>query len=130
MVKNIHEIKCQDCLKYQESPENKIVLCDICNGAVHQNCYGFPLNEGVPEGHWYCYRCQMLKLRQLEIDETICYFCGKKKGIIKNFIVEERKNQLKTKNFMAHGFCLQWFPGFLDQDRYFTYFFLRKLKSF
>ena len=43
-------IKCQICLKGTDSKKNHIVLCDFCNGAVHQKCYGVPIETSLPNG--------------------------------------------------------------------------------
>ena len=41
---------CEICCERFGSPENNIVFCDLCNLAVHQFCYGYPLSEEIPEG--------------------------------------------------------------------------------
>ena len=43
-------IKCQVCLRYAYTPDNQIILCHFCNGAVHQKCYGAPIESKMPEG--------------------------------------------------------------------------------
>jgi hypothetical protein len=37
---------------------NLLVYCDGCDVAVHQGCYGIIL---VPEGDWFCRRCEYKK---------------------------------------------------------------------
>ena len=43
-------IKCQVCLRYADTKNDKIILCDFCNGAVHQKCYGAPIESKIPKG--------------------------------------------------------------------------------
>lgn len=44
---------CDVCCERVSSPENEIVLCDYCNVAVHQFCYGYPLSVSVPKGFYF-----------------------------------------------------------------------------
>ncbi|KAF4994448.1 hypothetical protein FGRMN_5778 [Fusarium graminum] len=48
------EIVCAICLKPHSQDPNQIILCDICDFAVHQECYGVP---DIPEGDWLCKSC-------------------------------------------------------------------------
>ena len=54
-------ICCDICLEFDHDLDNKIVLCDLCNVAVHQSCYGSELLDSVPAGDWYCDRCKSMK---------------------------------------------------------------------
>ena len=45
------EIKCQVCLKFTFETDDQIVLCDLCNGAVHQKCYGSPIENELPRSN-------------------------------------------------------------------------------
>ena len=42
-------IKCQVCLRYVFTPDDQIILCSFCKGAVHQKCYGAPIESKMPE---------------------------------------------------------------------------------
>ncbi|KAM3527422.1 hypothetical protein NHJ13051_002960 [Beauveria bassiana] len=48
------EIICGICTKPHSNPPNEIILCDNCDFAVHQECYGIP---EIPEGDWLCKSC-------------------------------------------------------------------------
>lgn len=48
------EIVCAMCLKPHSQDPNQIILCDMCDFAVHQECYGVP---DIPEGDWLCRSC-------------------------------------------------------------------------
>jgi len=45
---------CAICSKPDSEPPNEIILCDNCDFAVHQDCYGIPV---IPEGDWLCKSC-------------------------------------------------------------------------
>lgn len=49
-----NEIVCAMCLKPHSQAPNQIILCDMCDFAVHQECYGVP---EIPEGDWLCKSC-------------------------------------------------------------------------
>ncbi|RKL49335.1 hypothetical protein BFJ72_g794 [Fusarium proliferatum] len=48
------ELVCAICIKPHSQPPNQIILCDMCDFAVHQECYGVP---DIPEGDWLCKSC-------------------------------------------------------------------------
>lgn len=48
-------ISCCICLDLDSLEENQIVICEMCDVAVHEDCYG--VGE-IPEGDWLCQKCK------------------------------------------------------------------------
>ena len=54
-VESFQQIKCDICFGCDSEEEvDEIVLCDLCNVAVHQSCYKRNLSDKVPKGDWFC----------------------------------------------------------------------------
>jgi hypothetical protein len=57
---NDEDIQCDVCLEFEYEDGDNIVICELCNAAVHQTCHGGDLANKIPNGAWYCERCEKL----------------------------------------------------------------------
>ena len=60
---------CAICGSGEACNSDAIVLCDRCDVAVHQGCYGIP---NVPEGKWLCLKCAWAPNERVEC--VVCPF--------------------------------------------------------
>ena len=56
---NDEDIMCDSCLDdfHDEQTNDDLVICEKCNVAVHQSCYGHNLIGNFPQADWFCERC-------------------------------------------------------------------------
>lgn len=70
------DLRCDICgVGDTAAANNLIVLCEFCDVAVHQECYGVPL---IPEGPWLCRKCYLMGSKMAD-----CAFCPWKSGALK-----------------------------------------------
>lgn len=90
---------------------NRLIVCSMCNVAVHQRCYG--VQEDVSES-WLCSWCK--KRNQTEKSERPCLLCPKQGGALK--LVRKRGHRSDNGECaeFAHLFCCQWMPEVYIED--------------
>ena len=99
---------CHVCNCGDSDDINQIIFCDICNVAVHQDCYGVGI---VPEGQWLCSWCSWKASTKAESSTAECVLCPSKGGAVKPVVeVDSKETVGREGTKFAHLFCSQWVP--------------------
>ncbi|CAG9464803.1 unnamed protein product [Pedinophyceae sp. YPF-701] len=99
------DVVCDVCMDGDSIAGNVILLCDGCECAVHQGCYGHAgAKIEVPEGPWFCDACKYTREKGGEPRQ--CCLCTVPGGAMREALGPD--GQLCGK--FAHTFCVQWIP--------------------
>jgi len=113
-------VACLVCLDGEGEPGDDIILCDLCNSAFHQSCYGsdlLNLREGddsrfyslfssshtIQKGEWLCERCSHLYKNDLPSQTIKCLFCPEMKEPMKRLLAN-------SFDLWGHIACVNWIP--------------------
>lgn len=83
--------RCSVCFCDEWNESNQIVVCESCNVAVHQDCYGI---ESIPVGDWLCEPC-------IEMQSPTCCAC-----VNHDDIAFKKTNEGEW----IHMLCALWHP--------------------
>lgn len=61
------DVACGVCFEADSLERDPIVICELCNTAVHQSCYRIAF---VPEGDWYCHPCTRY-LKEQDVEKNV-----------------------------------------------------------
>ncbi|KAL4486117.1 hypothetical protein ABPG72_012170 [Tetrahymena utriculariae] len=91
---------CEVCLIKEGMQQDDLIFCELCNGLIHQSCYGGELLDSIPENDWYCERCReyirdyMNEQKLHDLSSIRCYFCPEQKGIVKKVTIQHSGTQI------------------------------------
>lgn len=77
-VNDDDDLLCGVCFMADSTDRDPIVICEMCNVAVHQTCYRI---ESLPEGDWLCHPCSQYLHSQDSVTPThelVCAACSSK----------------------------------------------------
>jgi NuA3 HAT complex component NTO1 len=100
---NNDTIVCDVCLGDDDAEGDEIIICELCNVATHQSCYGGDIKDRLPlvNSPWFCDRCkELLSDKRKKCTDIKCKLCPDIEGIMKKL----------NDGTWAHVGCVNWTP--------------------
>jgi hypothetical protein len=104
---------CMCCFDGTSVEGNRILFCDGCNAALHQICYGV---HQIPEGDFFCDRCQYIKLLAGEAPGQFDYYHAKTAVMCCLCPLQHGGLKPTVDGRWVHLACALWSPETVIQD--------------
>jgi hypothetical protein len=104
---------CMCCFDGTSVEGNRILFCDGCNAALHQTCYGV---SKIPEGDFFCDRCQYIQLLANDSPGQFDYYHAKTAVMCCLCPLQHGGLKPTTDGRWVHLCCALWSPDTVIQD--------------
>ena len=107
--RDIFDDQCMVCGYDDYEEENKIIYCEICDIAVHQNCIG-EINKNMQYFDFICLACKAFGTREKSMSVK-CQICSKNRCSLEDYqqqYEDVKTNKLKTNSHVDcfHELCV------------------------
>ena len=70
------DLRCDICIGKDWTDDDAILICERCFASTHQKCLQQDIKDKVPDGDWFCQRCQyLLDNEDVEATSIECQIC-------------------------------------------------------